>query len=134
MVMSSWTRCYCLKAQAKWDKITDQVIAIIQALVKEGHACKKIAIYGDSAGGGLTAGAVLKMRDLCRPKGPEESIRVPGLRRLQHGRSADVDSVRHKEIFLSNAVRHYQALDNAGISVKLDPYESRLPGFQLEPA
>ena len=35
-----------------------------------------------------------------------------------------------KEIFLSNAVRHYQALDNAGISVKLDPYEGMYHVFQ----
>ena len=49
---------YTVAPQAKWDKITDQVIAVLQGLVKEGHALKKIAIYGDSAGGGLTAGAV----------------------------------------------------------------------------
>ena len=35
-----------------------------------------------------------------------------------------------KEIFLSNAVRHYQALDNAGIEVKLDPYEGMWHVFQ----
>jgi acetyl esterase/lipase len=36
-----------------------------------------------------------------------------------------------KEIFLSNAVRHYQALDNAGIPVKLDLYEGMWHIFQV---
>ncbi len=36
-----------------------------------------------------------------------------------------------KEIFLSNAVRHYQALDQAGISVKLDLYEGMWHIFQV---
>ena len=34
------------------------------------------------------------------------------------------------EIFLSNAVRHYQALDIAGIPVKLDPYDGMWHVFQ----
>jgi monoterpene epsilon-lactone hydrolase len=36
-----------------------------------------------------------------------------------------------KEIFLSNAVRQYQALDNAGIPVKLDLYEGMWHIFQV---
>ena len=35
-----------------------------------------------------------------------------------------------KEIFLSNAVRHYQALDDAGITVKLDLHEGMWHVFQ----
>ena len=54
---------YTLAPQAKWDRITDQAVAVIQALVREGHPLNRIAIYGDSAGGGLADGAVLKMRD-----------------------------------------------------------------------
>ena len=34
------------------------------------------------------------------------------------------------EIFLSNSVRHYQALDQAGVSVKLDPYDGMWHVFQ----
>jgi acetyl esterase/lipase len=37
-----------------------------------------------------------------------------------------------KEIFLSNFVRHYQALDTAGQSVKLDLYEGMPHAFQAE--
>jgi acetyl esterase/lipase len=35
-----------------------------------------------------------------------------------------------KEIFLSNFIRHYQALDQAGIEVKLDLYEGMWHVFQ----
>jgi len=37
-----------------------------------------------------------------------------------------------KEIFLSNFVRHYQALDQAGIEVKLDLYEGMIHDFMFE--
>jgi monoterpene epsilon-lactone hydrolase len=54
---------YTLAPFAKFDQITDQVIAVFQGLQKEGYGLKDMAIYGDSAGGGLAAGSVLKMRD-----------------------------------------------------------------------
>src|SRR5262249_23647527 len=54
---------YTLAPHAKWQEVTDQVVAVIQALRKGGHELKDIAAYGESAGGGLAAGAVLKMRD-----------------------------------------------------------------------
>ena len=54
---------FTIAPHAKWDEITDQAVAVIKALVKEGHPLNKIGIYGDSAGGGLAAGTVLKMRD-----------------------------------------------------------------------
>jgi acetyl esterase/lipase len=41
----------------------DEVIAVIQALLKEGREFKDILIYGDSSGGGLAAAVILKMRD-----------------------------------------------------------------------
>ena len=54
---------YTLAPHAQWKQVTDQVVAVIQALVAEGHPLTEIAIYGESVGGGLAAGAVLKMRD-----------------------------------------------------------------------
>jgi acetyl esterase/lipase len=35
-----------------------------------------------------------------------------------------------QEIFLSNAVRHYRALDTAGVPVTIDPYEGMWHVFQ----
>ena len=57
---------YTLAPQAKFQQITDEVVAFYKGLLKE-YQPENIAIYGDSAGGGLTAGAVLKMRDLGLP-------------------------------------------------------------------
>ena len=54
---------YTLAPFAKFNQIINQVIAVIQGLQKQGYRLKDMAIYGDSAGGGLAAGAVLKMRD-----------------------------------------------------------------------
>jgi len=53
---------YTLAPHEKYDTITDQVINVFQALVKQGYRMSDIAIYGDSAGGSLAAGTVLKMR------------------------------------------------------------------------
>lgn len=55
---------YSLAPFSKWNQTTSEVVSVIQALIKEkGYSLEDIAIYGDSAGGGLLAGSVLKMRD-----------------------------------------------------------------------
>jgi len=40
-----------------------QVVSVIKALIEEGYRLEDTTIYGDSAGGGLTAGGVLRARD-----------------------------------------------------------------------
>lgn len=56
---------YTLAPFSKWNQTTTEVVSVIQALIKEkGYSLEDIAIYGDSAGGGLVAGSVLKMRDV----------------------------------------------------------------------
>jgi monoterpene epsilon-lactone hydrolase len=55
---------YTVAPLSKWNQTTDQVISVIQALKdQQGYSLDDIAIYGDSAGGGLATGSVLKMRD-----------------------------------------------------------------------
>ena len=55
---------YTVAPFSKWNQTTDQVISVIQALKdQQGYSLDDIAIYGDSAGGGLATGSVLKMRD-----------------------------------------------------------------------
>lgn len=169
---------YTLAPHAKWQQTTDQVVAVIRALVADGVSLKNLAIYGESAGGALAAGAVLKMRDrgLGMPAAvvlwsPWSDITETGdsyatLREedplLLYPASlarcaaayADATDQKHpyvspiyadytkgfpptliqagtREIFLSNAVRHYQALDTAGIPVKLDLYEGMWHIFQV---
>ena len=55
---------YTLAPLSKWNQTTSEVVSVIEALIKEkGYSLNDIAMYGDSAGGGLVAGSVLKMRD-----------------------------------------------------------------------
>ena len=61
---------YTLAPHGNWRTVSDQVIAVYGALLKQGHSPDSIGIFGDSAGGGLTAGAVLKLRDA--------GIKMPG--------------------------------------------------------
>jgi acetyl esterase/lipase len=58
---------YTRAPNAKWEQVTDEVLAVLDGLRKEGYEPKDIAVYGESAGGGLVAGSVLKMRDKGLP-------------------------------------------------------------------
>jgi len=168
---------YTNPPRARYDYILEQVVSVIRALLQNGYSLKDIGIYGDSAGGGLSAGVVLKMRDM--------GIGIPAVVVLispwsdisdngdtyhtlkgkdpiiEYGNSLDESSLAYapasehknpyvspvygdyskgfpptliqggtKEIFLSNFVRQYQAIDQAGIPVKLDLYEGMWHVFQ----
>ena len=58
---------YTLAPRGRWQTVTDEVLAVWQALLRSGVKSNSVGIYGGSAGGGLTAGAVLKMRDKGLP-------------------------------------------------------------------
>ncbi|MDH3786259.1 MAG: alpha/beta hydrolase [Acidobacteriota bacterium] len=161
---------YTLAPHSKWEETTNEVINVFKALAKQGFTANDIALYGDSAGGGLAAGVTLKMRDLGMEMpavlvlwSPWADISETGdtyvtLRDaepyytyehvLGPSALAYADAKDHKnpyvspvygdfrqgfpptliqggtkELFLSNVVRLYQALDQAGQTVKLDIYE-----------
>ncbi len=48
---------------AKWEEIQEQVISVFQSLISEGYTMEDIALYGDSAGGGLAVSTVLNLRE-----------------------------------------------------------------------
>jgi len=168
---------YTNPPRMRYNQILDQVIAVVKALLEQGYELSDIGIYGDSAGGGLSAGAVLKMRDIGMgiPAvvvliSPWSDITENGdtyhtLKGddpiISYGNSLDESSLAYapqeehknpyvspvygdytkgfpptliqggtKEIFLSNFVRHYQVIDQAGIPVKLDLYEGMWHVFQ----
>jgi epsilon-lactone hydrolase len=168
---------YTVAPQGKWQQVTDEVLSVVAALRTEGTALKDIAFFGDSAGGGLAAGAVLKMRDrgLGMPAAvvlwsPWADITNRGdtavtlrdaeptyLYDVHLGPAADAYTPRAdqrnpyvspvygdftpgfpptliqggtKEIFLSHFVRLYQAIGQAGGTVKLDLYEGMPHVFQ----
>lgn len=167
---------YSLAPSSKWDKITSEVVSAIKALKDQGIPLDNIAMYGDSAGGGLVASSVLKMRDegigvpaaialwspwtdvsgsgdtystlqnadpfipnsvlknmgeayadISDQKNPYVS---PVYGNFSKGFSPTLIQVGTKEILLSDSVRLYQALDQAGIPVKLDVYEGMPHVFQ----
>ena len=53
---------YTLAPLVPYDTMVDQVIAVIEALVRAGHPHSSIAVVGVSAGGGLATGSLLRMR------------------------------------------------------------------------
>ena len=54
---------YTLAPRADWHTITDQVVSVWKAVLASGARPQDVGMMGDSAGGGLAAGSVLKMRD-----------------------------------------------------------------------
>lgn len=161
----------------KFHQIISQVIRVYEALLEQGYKPSDIGIYGDSAGGGLSAGSVLKMRDDGIPMpavvvlvSPWSDITETGdtyftLKDkdpiLAYGNSLNESALAYapasehknpyvspvygdytkgfpptliqggsKEIFVSNFIRQYQAIDQAGIPVKLDLYEGMWHVFQ----
>jgi acetyl esterase/lipase len=170
---------YTLAPRAQWKQVQDEIVAVIRALTKEGIALRNVAIYGESAGGNLTAAVTLKLRDLglgmpaavvlwspCTDFADTGDTRItlraaePTYLYDRHLRPAmlayaDPNDWRNpyvspvradfrkgfppaliqagtREIFLSDAVRLYQALDAAGVEVKLDVYEGMTHVFQRQ--
>ena len=61
---------YTLAPRADWHTITDQILAVYKAVLATGQKPASIGMMGDSAGGNLAAGCVMKMR--------EEHLPLPG--------------------------------------------------------
>jgi acetyl esterase/lipase len=170
---------YTNPPRARWQEVTDQVVTVFKELIKQGYAMEDIGLYGDSAGGGMAAGSVLKLRDagLGTPSAvvlwsPWADITETG-DTYQTLKDADPNFIYEKilgpsadayadkkdqihpyvspvygdftkgfpptliqggtrEIFLSNFVRLYQALDTSGQTVNLDLYEGMPHVFQLK--
>jgi len=168
---------YTVAPQAQWKQTTGEIVSVIRARLDEGYGPEDIAIYGDSAGGGLAAGSVLKARDeglgqlaavvlwspwaditkngdsystladadpiliyddwlenaaaaYANPEDQKHPYVSPVYADYSKGFPPTLIQVGTKEIFLSNAIRLYQAMDQAGIEVKLDPYDGMWHVFQ----
>lgn len=48
---------------ADWRQIQDEVISVFKALLAKGYRMQDIAVFGDSAGGGLALNTVMNLRD-----------------------------------------------------------------------
>ncbi len=167
---------YSLAPKAKWQTVINEVITAIKEVYKN-YRPESVGIYGDSAGGGLVASAILKMRDdgvqlpaavvLWSPwsditetgdtyhtlKDNEPAFLYKGGLEFCANSYADPADQKNpyvspvygdftkgfpptliqggtKEIFVSNFVRLYQEMDQAGVEVKLDIYEGMWHVFQ----
>jgi monoterpene epsilon-lactone hydrolase len=168
---------YTLAPEAKWNQASDQVVSVLHALEQQGYAPKNIVVLGDSAGGGLAAGAVLKMRDkgsgipgalvlwspwsditetgdtyvtlrradpllnyklllkkaadaYADPKDQKNPYVSPVYGDYSKGFPPTLIQGGTKDIFLSNCVREYRAIDSAGGTAVLDIYEGMPHVFQ----
>ena len=168
---------YTLAPHSKWRQTLDQVITVFDELKKQGYTMADIAILGDSAGGGMAAGVVLKLRDkgmgmpaavvlwspwtditetgdtyetlklaepmftyekplknsadaYADPKDQKNPYVSPVYGDYTKGFPPTLIQGGTKEIFLSNFIRLYQALDVTGGTVKLDLYEGMPHVFQ----
>ncbi len=54
---------YTVAPNNTWSEIQDQAVSVVRALLAEGYAMEEIAMYGDSAGGGLVVSTVLNLRE-----------------------------------------------------------------------
>ncbi len=171
---------YTLAPYAKYEQVTDEIVTVIKALVKDGYELKDIGIFGDSSGGGIAAAVTLKLRDrgigllgavvlwspwaditetgdtyftlknhdpvinykntldisaiaYAAPEQQKNPYVSPVYGDFNKGYPPTLIQVGTKEIFLSNAVRLYQAIDIAGQIVKLDVYEGMWHVFQSNP-
>lgn len=167
---------YTLAPRGNWRKVTDEVLAVWAGLLQSGLRPGAASVFGDSAGGGLAAGSVLKMRDQGLPlpgalwllspwsditptgdtwatladKDPtldpedlvwcakayanEEEQTHPYVSPVygDYSRAFPPTLVQAgtREIFLSHAVRHYQAIQQGGHVAVLDIYEGMPHVFQ----
>lgn len=168
---------YPLAPHARYTEILQSFANLYDHLLKEGYSEKNIAIYGDSAGGGLAAGGLLMLKDRGFPMPSALVLWSPWSDLLGNGDAyiclrnhdpklnfenllsacalAYAPQKEHqnpyispiygeydeafpptliqfgtREIFLSDAVRLYQKMDEQGVEVYLDGHEGMWHAWQ----
>ena len=167
---------YSLAPKAKWQTVINEVIIAIKGIYKK-YDPKSVGVYGDSAGGGLAASAILKMTDdgieipaavalwspwsditetgdtyhtlkdnepaflykaglefcansYANPEDRKNPYVSPVYGDFTNDFPPTLIQGGTKEILLSNFIRLYQKMDQAGVNVKLDLYEGMWHVFQ----
>jgi epsilon-lactone hydrolase len=117
---------YSLAPFSKWNQTTNEIVSVMQALEDEGYSLDDIAMFGDSAGGGLAAGAILKMRD--------EGLGMPAARVLWSpwtdvtGIGDTYFTLRNDDPFLNVDLDRSMASAYANSSDQKNPYVSPVYG------
>lgn len=99
--------------QANWKQIQDQVIAVFDDLLGQGFTMNDIALYGDSAGGGLVVSTVFNLRDSGRGM-PAVAVLMSPWSDISHagdteGTLADTDPLLNWDNMLKPSAEAYAA-------------------------
>ncbi len=122
---------YTVAPRGNWRTITDEVISVWRALLAKGIAPARIGMFGDSAGGGIAAGSVLKMRDQGLPLPGALYLMSPSCDLTQQGDSyqtlSGVDPVLDPESSAWGADAYADPQDQK------NPYASAIYGDYAKP-
>ena len=124
---------YTVAPRGNWKVVTDQVLAVWKALLAKGSAPGRIGIFGDSAGGGMAAGSVLKMRDQDLPLPGALYLMSPSCDVTQNGDSyltlSSVDPVLDPESSARGAQAYAEPQDqkNPYVSAVYGDYSKAFP-------
>ena len=124
---------YTVAPRGNWRLVTDQVLSVWKALLAKGTRPSQIGIFGDSAGGGIAAGSVLKMRDQGLPLPGALYLMSPSCDVTQQGDSyqtlSSVDPVldRDSSAWGANAYADPQDQKNPYISAVYGDYAKTFP-------
>ena len=126
---------YTLAPRGDYHSVTDQIVGVFKALLAEGCDAGQIAVFGDSAGGGMTLATTLKLRDqgVALPAAlllvsPSTDISEAGDTRMSLGAS-DADPILSRSSFsiLAKAYAPDGQLDNPYASPVYGDYEKPFP-------
>ncbi len=103
---------YTVAPFSKWNQTTDEVLSVIQALKDhDGYSLDDIAMFGDSAGGGLAAATILKMRDLGSGMPAAVILWSPWVDLTENGDTRytlkNADPILSYDAFLKNSANAY---------------------------
>ena len=117
---------YTLAPRADWRIVTDQVVAVWKAVLASGTKAQSIGMMGDSAGGGLAAGSVLKMRDQHLPLPGALYLISPGTDISGAGDS--FTTLAAADPILSTETTAWSAEAYAAVAEQKNPYVSPVYG------
>ncbi len=124
---------YTPAPRGNWQTVTDQVLSVWKALLAKGIAPGHIGIFGDSAGGGIGAGSVLKMRDQGLPLPGALYLMSPSCDVTQQGDSyltlSSVDPVLDRDSSARGAEAYAKPQDqkNPYVSAVYGDYSKAFP-------
>ncbi|MFM0638269.1 alpha/beta hydrolase fold domain-containing protein [Paraburkholderia metrosideri] len=88
---------YTLAPRGHYDTVTDEVVAVFDALANGGMPTDRTVLFGDSAGGGLAVASILKLRDQGKPMPAATALWSPFVDLRCEGDT--IRTLRHADFF-----------------------------------